>query len=118
MLLAVHLPYKYIDIMATVTFLLRTTKEFAPMTVRLLFRHNNTDFVFASKTPILSTQDQWNIIKNAKRIKDAALLKGIKYIKSNMNDLEFIILEQFNKTNVTEIDKFWLRKLIEDHLHP
>ncbi len=104
--------------MATVTFLLRTTKEFAPMTVRLLFRHNNTDFVFASKTPILSTQDQWNIIKNAKRIKDAALLKGIKYIKSNMNDLEFIILEQFNKTNVTEIDKFWLRKLIEDHYNP
>ena len=80
MLLAVHLPYKYIDIMATVTFLLRTIKEIAPMTVRLLFRHNNTDFVFASKTPILSTQDQWNIIKNAKRIKDAALLKGIEII--------------------------------------
>ena len=69
--------------MATVSFLLRTTKKIAPLTVRLLFRHNKTDFVIASKTPILSTQDQWHIIKSAKKIKDAATLKEIKHIKSN-----------------------------------
>ena len=104
--------------MATVSFLLRTTKKIAPLTVRLLFRHNKTDFVIASKTPILSTQDQWHIIKSAKKIKDAATLKEIKHIKSNMYDLEVLILEQFNKTNSTEIDKLWLNKLIDDLYHP
>ena len=46
--------------MATINFLFRSTKEEAPLTLRLLFRHNNKDFVFGASTKIKVTKEYWS----------------------------------------------------------
>ena len=46
--------------MATVSFLYRSTKPTAFLNLRLLFRHNNTDFVFGAKTKVLVSNEYWN----------------------------------------------------------
>ena len=45
--------------MATINFLFRSTKEEAPLTLRLLFRHNNADYVFGSNTKLIVSKEYW-----------------------------------------------------------
>ena len=45
--------------MATINFLFRSTKEEAPLTLRLLFRNNNADYVFGSNIRLQVSNEYW-----------------------------------------------------------
>ena len=45
--------------MATINFLFRSTKEEAPLTLRLLFRHNDVDYVFGSTIKLNVKKEYW-----------------------------------------------------------
>ena len=45
--------------MATVNFLYRSTKEKAPLNLRLLFRHDDKDYVLGAKTQFQVSKHYW-----------------------------------------------------------
>jgi integrase len=112
----VILPYKYNTNMATVNFLYRSTKDLAPLTLRLLYRNKDgDDKTFDVKTKIMISRHDWTKIKNNKKIKDAAQLKLTSNIKEEMFALKKTILDSFLKTNENSIDKLWLKSVLKKH---
>tara|TARA_B100000787_G_scaffold165364_1_gene149152 strand:+ start:238 stop:453 length:216 start_codon:yes stop_codon:yes gene_type:complete len=47
--------------MATINFLYRSTKEEAPLTIRILHRHKNKDYVFSCKTEYEIKKSYWKL---------------------------------------------------------
>lgn len=100
--------------MASVNFLYRSTKELAPLTLRLLFRdQHKRDFAIDVKTQIVISKANWNIIKHGKKISDAHLYKSISIIKKKIFELEKTVLKEFFETNLSSIDKLWLKALLK-----
>ena len=59
--------------MASVVFLYRSTKDFACLTARLLFRHEKKDFILASKIKLEVIKTYWNK-KHATKSKDISVI--------------------------------------------
>mgnify|MGYP003661590882 CR=1 FL=1 len=53
--------------MATVNFLYRSTKQNAPLHLRLLYRLNSIDYVFGVNTKIEVSKDYWTKRHNQKK---------------------------------------------------
>jgi integrase len=95
--------------MATVKFLYRSTREVAPLTLRLSFRNGIKDHVIESKTQIVCNKQDWKLLQNSKRIKDARLKnKKIEFDKYTM-DIERHVLTAYNNSNPNTVDKLWLQ---------
>ncbi len=94
--------------MATINFLHRSTKEVAPLTLRLLFRDNtkDKDFVYSTKTNYRIDKTYWRSHKSNK--KDADFKNKQLEVKNDLQEIENFILEAFNNTPLTEISKEWL----------
>ena len=98
--------------MATINFLFRSTKEEAPLTLRLLFRHNNTDYVFGSNTKVIVTKEYWTKQHNNKRIKETETLITRNKINDELGKIQEFVLNAFNNSDVNIVDKKWLESQI------
>lgn len=103
--------------MATVNFLYRSTKDKGVLTIRLLFRHNNIDFVIGTKTKLIVTTDYWNKLHN-KNTKDAQLKTKQVETNNELNKIENYILDHFNKAKTDSIDKRWLENHLNNYYNP
>lgn len=104
--------------MATINFLFRSTKEEAPLTVRILFRHNNADFVYGSPTKVTVTKEYWTKQHNNKRLKVTEILNKRVEINTELSKIQTFLLESFGRTNPDFIDKKWLTDQMKDYYNP
>jgi integrase len=101
--------------MATVKFLYRSTREVAPLTLRLSFRNGLKDHVIESKTQIVCNKQDWKLLQNSRRIKDARLKnKKIEFEKETI-DVESYVLTAFNNSNQSAVDKLWLQNQLDSY---
>jgi integrase len=103
--------------MATINFLYRSTKEKAPLTLRLLFRHNKEDFVFDCKTKYEIEKDYWKK-DHFKNKKDATIKNKQVKVNKDLLEIENFVLDNFNKTNPSRINKKWLVEQINLYYNP
>jgi hypothetical protein len=104
--------------MASINLLHRLTRDISQLIIRLLYRGEGVDCIFASKVRITISRDNWFVIKYGKRLKDA-VLKNIKFdIDNSCAKLEQYILDKFNKTNLAVINKGWLKDVLLECYNP
>lgn len=103
--------------MATVNFLYRSTKDKGNLTIRLLFRFNETDFVFAGNTKFEVTKHYWNK-QHKKKSKDIDITNEQIRVNTELNKIENHILNAFNITSCEEINKDWLQTQIKNYYNP
>lgn len=123
--------------MATVNFMYRSTKENAPLNVRLLFRYDNEDYVLGAKSELyIYSYDE--LLENDK-LSAKHYWEELQYVKTNNSSMESIllgnkqdeviskkraiknyILGAFNKTEIDEIakNKSWLKETLELFYRP
>lgn len=117
--------------MATVNFLYRSTKENAPLSVRLLFREQEIDYVIGAnsnvmiynreeliKNPNLSAKQYWNETHKKTRLKDISLINKQIEINTELNKIENYILVAFDKINYNNATKEWLQSVIDEYHNP
>lgn len=111
--------------MATINFLYRSTKDKAFLNARLLYRFNNTDYVFGAKTKFEVSKEHWNnyhvIDKKTKKIKgtkDPDINNKILEVKTELNNIENYILNAFNASSPDAINKEWLKTQIDYYYNP
>lgn len=104
--------------MASINFLYRSKRETANLTLRLLYRFNSIDFVFATNTKIQITKEYWSKTHNLKRIKDIDLLNKQTEITNELNKIQNHVLKAFNETDTNLITKDWLTQTIEKYYNP
>jgi len=101
--------------MATVKFLYRSTRDIAPVTLRLSFRNGLKDHVLESKTQITCSKDNWKLMQNTRRIKDANLKNKKNEFDKNTIDIESYVLTAFNNSNPSSVDKSWLQNQLDSY---
>ncbi len=104
--------------MATINFLFRSTKEESPLTLRLLFRHNNADFVFGSNTKLFVSKEYWTKQHNNKRIKETETLATRNKVNDELGKIQEFILNAFNNSDANIVDKKWLENQIDYYYNP
>lgn len=101
--------------MATVKFLYRSTRDIAPITLRLSFRNGLKDHVIESKTQITCSKEDWKLMQNSRRIKDANLKNKKNKFDKDTLDIESHVLTAFNNSNPSSVDKAWLQNQLDSY---
>lgn len=101
--------------MATVKFLYRSTRDIAPITLRLSFRNGLKDHVIESKTQITCSKEDWKLMQNSRRIKDANLKNKKNEFDRDTLDIESHVLTAFNNSNPSSVDKAWLQNQLDSY---
>lgn len=104
--------------MATINFLYRSTREQAPLSLRLLFTHNNIVHSIGGKTKLTVSKDYWINTHNKQRINDIDLKNYQIEITGKLSKIETYLLDSFNKANVEDINKDWLNNQLERYYNP
>lgn len=104
--------------MATINFLYRSKKEEAPLALRLLFRNNNIDYVFASNTQYVVTKHYWTKQHDIKKPKEFAVVNKQHEVREELNKIEKHVLTALNSVNIGIVNKEWLRHQIELYYNP
>lgn len=111
--------------MATVNFLYRSTKDKANLHLRLLYRYNDSDFVFGANTKFEVLKDYWNenhiIDKKTKKIKgtkEFSILNKRLEVNNELNKIENHVLNAFNTVSIDEVNKEWLQTQIDYYYNP
>lgn len=103
--------------MATINFLLRSSKNVAPLTLRLLFRNSKgEDFVYSTKTKYRIDKSYWK--KHKTNSKDAEVKNKQVEVKAELQKIENFIFDAFHETAENEIDKDWLDNQIDLYYNP
>jgi hypothetical protein len=112
---------KYIP-MATVNFLFRSTKETAPLNIRLLYRVTtgvkHKDYVLGAKTQLKVSKEYWYTKHNLKRVKDVNVSNKQIEINTELNKVENFIIDAFSKENLDNLDKDWLKETVDKYYNP
>jgi site-specific recombinase XerD len=104
--------------MATVNFLYRSTRDNAPLNVRLLYRYNDKDYVIGGKTKLEVNKEYWAKQHNKKRPKDIEISNKQNEINQELNKIENHILNAFKNTEPTSVSKEWLKNQIDLYYNP
>ncbi|MFG6685207.1 phage integrase SAM-like domain-containing protein [Mariniflexile sp. HNIBRBA6329] len=104
--------------MASVNFLYRSVKTEAPLQLRLLFRYEDIDYVFAAKTKLLITKEYWDKQHKLKKPKDIEILNRQFEIKTELKNIESYFLNSFHSTHPKLITKEWVEKVMELYYNP
>lgn len=103
--------------MATVNFLYRSTKEKANLILRLLYRSNDTDFVFGGNTKYEVSKYYWKK-QHKKKSKDINITNRQTEVNNELNKIENHVLNAFNSVNPDEVNKDWLQTQIDYYYNP
>lgn len=103
--------------MATVNFLYRSTKDKANLVLRLLYRHNETDFVFGVQTKFEVLKHYWSK-QHKKKSKDLSVINQQTEVNNELNKIENHVLKAFNSVNPDEVNKDWLQNQIDCYYNP
>lgn len=103
--------------MATVNFLYRSTKDKANLILRLLYRSNDTDFVFGGNTKYEISKYYWNK-QHKKKSKDINITNRQTEVNNELNKIENHVLNAFNSVNPDEVNKKWLQTQIDYYYNP
>ena len=102
--------------MATINFLYRSTREKAPLTLRLLHRQESKDFVFSSKIKYEVEKDYWKLHNTKTR---NAIIKNQQLeVSADLKPISNYVLNQFSKTNFEVISNDWLKEQIYNFDNP
>ncbi|TXE10498.1 tyrosine-type recombinase/integrase [Gelidibacter salicanalis] len=111
--------------MATVNFLFRSTKENAPLNLRLLFRHNDKDHVLGTKTNFEVSKTHWHnyhvpdkITKKIKGSKNLEISNRQQEVNTELNKIENHILKAFDEADINEVTKDWLKLQVDLFYNP
>jgi hypothetical protein len=104
--------------MATINFLFRSTKNEGPLTLRLLFRNNDVDHVYGSTIKLKVTKEYWTKQHNNKRLKDIAVISQRNKVNETLSSIQDFILNEFDKTDASLVDKKWLEYQINQYYNP
>lgn len=121
----VQLPYIFFNfvfitlfLMATINYLYRSTKDRAPLVLRLLYRHNEQDYVFGTKSKIEVSKYYWSREHKKKNPKDVDLINTQSEINEQLNKLKAHVLSKFNDTNPDLVNKNWLQAQVNNYYDP
>lgn len=103
--------------MATINFLYRSTREKSNLHLRLLYRHNNNDFVFGANTKFEISKEYWNK-QHKKKSKDIDIINKQTEVNNELNKIENHVLKAFNSINIDEMSKEWLQTQIDYYYNP
>jgi hypothetical protein len=103
--------------MATINFLFRSTKEEAPLTLRLLFRHNNADYVFGSNTKLIVSKEYWTK-QHTKKVKVSEILNKKIEINEELGKIQKFLMDSFDKAYPENVDKDWLVNRVKAYYNP
>lgn len=103
--------------MATVNFLYRSTKDKAFLNLRLLYRFNDTDYVFGAKTKFEVTKQYWTK-QHKKKSKNIDITNQQTETNNELNKIENHILKVFNASSPDAINKKWLQTQIDYYYNP
>ncbi|OUR94000.1 hypothetical protein A9Q87_04650 [Flavobacteriales bacterium 34_180_T64] len=104
--------------MASVNFLYRSTRNKSNLTLRLLFRFEEQDYVYGAKTKLQVTSNYWENVHFKKHIKDVDDSNTQLEVKTELNKISSQILDTFNKTNPSQVNKGWLENQINEYYNP
>lgn len=104
--------------MATVNFLFRSTKENAPLNLRLLFRHDDKDHVLGAKTQLDVSKYYWTKEHTQKRPKDVEVSNRQQEVNTELNKIENHILKAFDDVNPLLVTKDWLKLQVDLYYNP
>ena len=111
--------------MATVNFLYRSTRPEAAINLRLLYRvyddsykGGHKDYVIGGRTQLKVSKHYWDNEHFKLKFKDIEKKNRKKEIDDELYKIENYILDCFNKTPLTLIDKKWLRDTIHEYYNP
>ena len=104
--------------MAAVNFLYRSTRDTSELNLRLLYRFEDEDYVFGTKTKIVISKSNWSNIKSGKKITDANLKNKKLELDRDCAKIETYVLSKFVKTSPTLINKDWLKTVVNDFYNP
>lgn len=117
--------------MAAIKYYYRSTKENAPITVRLRFRHNSKDYTIDANSDImiysreellinsnLSGKFYWEKQHNAPRLRDPEALNKRTELSNSLDRLENYILSCFNHISPEQASKKWLEDIVNDFHNP
>jgi integrase len=103
--------------MATINFLYRSIKDKANLTLRLLYRFNDTDFVFGANTKFQVSKEYWSK-QHKKKSKDILITNEQTRVNIELNNIENHILNAFNLVNPDEVNKEWLQTKLDCYYNP
>ncbi|UOK41641.1 MULTISPECIES: tyrosine-type recombinase/integrase [Flavobacterium] len=103
--------------MATVNFLYRSTKDKANLVLRLLYRFNDTDFVFGANTKFETTKEYWSK-QHKKKSKDINITNEQTRVTTELNKIENHVLKAFDSVSPKEVNKKWLQTQIDYYYNP
>ncbi|WP_417878478.1 tyrosine-type recombinase/integrase [Vibrio sp.] len=104
--------------MASVNFLYRSTKEQAPLILRLLFRHKNKDYVLGAKTQYVVSKHYWKKEHPQTRPKDIEISNRQQEVNTVLNNIENHVLDAFKDADPLDISKDWLEYQLDIYYNP
>lgn len=113
----VYLNVQILHTMATINFLYRSIKDKANLTLRLLYRFNDTDFVFGANTKFQVSKEYWSK-QHKKKSKDILITNEQTRVNIELNNIENHILNAFNLVNPDEVNKEWLQTKLDCYYNP
>jgi integrase len=102
--------------MATINFLYRSKRDNAPLTLRLLFRNNNNDYVFDCKTKVDVDKSYWSL--HSTNTRDAQIRVKQNGLNQTLHLLEKHVLSSLNEVSFSDVDKDWLKAIVENFYNP
>jgi len=104
--------------MATINYLYRSVRDSASLVLRLLYRHDNQDYVYGVKSGIIVSKHYWNKEHKKKNPRDVDLINKQTEINSKLSKLKSHILKRFNETETELVNKKWLEQEVSYFHHP
>jgi len=102
--------------MATINFLYRSKRDNAPLTLRLLFRNNDNDFVLDCRTKIDVDKSYWLI--HSINTRDAEIRAKQNQLNQSLHELEKHVLGALNEVSLIDVDKHWLKDVVFTFYNP
>jgi len=105
--------------MAIIYFLYRSTREKAPLSIRLQDYETNGDkFQFGGKTELEVSKEYWEKIRHKKRNVSATDKKEISTVNNKLSEIQNTILETYKKEKPHPDNKNWLKETLHKYYNP
>jgi integrase len=102
--------------MAAIRFLYRSNRTNAPLTARLQYSNHGNKVLYDGKTNVVVAKSDFTLLKS--KSSDITKRNKRREIEELIYPLEKFIIDKFHKTQIADIDKKWLEKIIHQYHHP